>query len=396
MSSVLPKNHYLFTSESVSEGHPDKLCDQISDAILDACLEADPSSHVACETFATTGLVMVGGEITTKAVLDVQKIARDVVRDIGYTNEAFGISADSMAVMNLIHTQSPDINQGVVGKGLEEFSGMQGAGDQGIMFGFATNETPEFMPAPLVFAHKILRKAAELRKSGAIKWLRPDSKSQVTVEYDENNKPVRINAVVVSHQHDDDVDYDTIKKTIINEIVVPVLKPTGLLDDKTDFYINPTGRFVVGGPHGDSGLTGRKIIVDTYGGMGRHGGGAFSGKDPSKVDRSGAYYCRYVAKSLVVAGLCKKCEVGVSYSIGVAEPVSITVDSFGTGICSDEELVEIVEEHFDFKPASIRRELKLDSVKYEPLAAYGHMGREDIDHIPWEDVYDKAEEISKG
>ena len=303
MSSVLPKNHFLFTSESVSEGHPDKLCDQISDAILDACLEADPSSHVACETFATTGLVMVGGEITTKAVLDVQKIARDVVRDIGYTNEAFGISADSMAVMNLIHTQSPDINQGVVGKGLEEFSGMQGAGDQGIMFGFATNETPEFMPAPLVFAHKILRKAAELRKSGAIKWLRTDSKSQVTVEYDENNKPVRINAVVVSHQHDDDVDYDTIKKTIINEIVVPVLKPTGLLDDKTDFYINPTGRFVVGGPHGDSGLTGRKIIVDTYGGMGRHGGGAFSGKDPSKVDRSAAYMARYIAKNIVASGL---------------------------------------------------------------------------------------------
>lgn len=391
MSSVLPKNHFLFTSESVSEGHPDKLCDQISDAILDACLEADPSSHVACETFATTGLVMVGGEITTKAVLDVQKIARDVVRDIGYTNEAFGISADSMAVMNLIHTQSPDINQGVVGKGLEEFSGMQGAGDQGIMFGFATNETPEFMPAPLVFAHKILRKAAELRKSGAIKWLRPDSKSQVTVEYDENNKPVRINAVVVSHQHDDDVDYDTIKKTIINEIVVPVLKPTGLLDDKTDFYINPTGRFVVGGPHGDSGLTGRKIIVDTYGGMGRHGGGAFSGKDPSKVDRSAAYMARYIAKNIVASGLADMAEIQLSYAIGVPYPVSTMVNTFGTGKVCDQKITEAVEKVFDCTPAGIEKALDLRKPVYRKTVNYGHFGR---DGFSWEKT-DRTEDLLK-
>ena len=391
MSSVLPKNHFLFTSESVSEGHPDKLCDQISDAILDACLEADPSSHVACETFATTGLVMVGGEITTKAVLDVQKIARDVVRDIGYTNEAFGISADSMAVMNLIHTQSPDINQGVVGKGLEEFSGMQGAGDQGIMFGFATNETPEFMPAPLVFAHQILRKAAELRKSGAIKWLRPDSKSQVTVEYDENNKPVRINAVVVSHQHDDDVDYDTIKKTIINEIIVPVLKPTGLLDDKTDFYINPTGRFVVGGPHGDSGLTGRKIIVDTYGGMGRHGGGAFSGKDPSKVDRSAAYMARYIAKNIVASGLADMAEIQLSYAIGVPYPVSTMVNTFGTGKVCDQKITEAVEKVFDCTPAGIEKALDLRKPVYRKTVNYGHFGR---DGFSWEKT-DRTEDLLK-
>ena len=391
MSSVLPKNHFLFTSESVSEGHPDKLCDQISDAILDACLEADPSSHVACETFATTGLVMVGGEITTKAVLDVQKIARDVVRDIGYTNEAFGISADSMAVMNLIHTQSPDINQGVVGKGLEEFSGMQGAGDQGIMFGFATNETPEFMPAPLVFAHKILRKAAELRKSGAIKWLRPDSKSQVTVEYDENNKPVRINAVVVSHQHDDNVDYDTIKKTIINEIVVPVLKPTGLLDDKTDFYINPTGRFVVGGPHGDSGLTGRKIIVDTYGGMGRHGGGAFSGKDPAKVDRSAAYMARYIAKNIVASGLSDMAEIQLSYAIVVPYPVSTMVNTFGTGKVCDQKITEAVEKVFDCTPAGIEKALDLRKPVYRKTVNYGHFGR---DGFSWEKT-DRTEDLLK-
>ena len=303
MSAILSNNHYLFTSESVSEGHPDKLCDQVSDAILDACLAGDKNSHVACETYATTGMVVVGGEISTTANIDVQKIVRDVVRDIGYTDEDYGISADSMAVLNVIHNQSPDINQGVVGTGLKEYEGQQGAGDQGIMFGFATNETPEYMPATLVYAHKILRKAAELRKNGTIKWLRPDSKSQVTIEYDENHKPVRIDAVVVSHQHNPEVDYDTIKKTIIEQIVKPVLEPTGLLDKDTKYYINPTGRFVVGGPHGDAGLTGRKIIVDTYGGMGRHGGGAFSGKDPSKVDRSAAYMARYIAKNIVAAGL---------------------------------------------------------------------------------------------
>jgi S-adenosylmethionine synthetase len=330
---------YLFTSESVSEGHPDKLADQVSDAILDACLAQDPKSRVACETFTTTGMVMVGGEITTKAVLDVQEIVRGVARKIGYTDAAYGLDCDSMAVMNVIHTQSPDISQGVSGVGLEEFKGQQGAGDQGMMFGYACNETPELMPMPVMLSHKILLKAAELRKSGAIKWLRPDSKSQVTIEY-ENNKPVRIDTVVVSHQHDDNVSYDEIKKTIIDQIVKPVLEPTGLLDENVKYFINPTGRFVVGGPHGDSGLTGRKIIVDTYGGMGRHGGGAFSGKDPSKVDRSAAYMARYIAKNVVAAQLCERCEVELAYAIGVPFPVSITVDTFGTAKVAEEKIEE--------------------------------------------------------
>ncbi|MCF0241135.1 MAG: methionine adenosyltransferase [Treponema sp.] len=402
MSTVLPKNHYLFTSESVSEGHPDKLCDQVSDAILDACLKEDPSSHVACETFATTGMVLVGGEITTKAVLDVQKIVRDVVRDIGYTDEEFGISADSMSVMNVIHTQSPDINQGVAGKGLKKYKKLQGAGDQGIMFGFATNETPEYMPATLVYAHQILKKAAELRKSGAVKWLRPDSKSQVTIEYDENHKPVRIDAVVVSHQHDNiingvdsskdqDKAHEIIEKTIIEKIIKPVLEPTGLLDKNTKYYINPTGRFVVGGPHGDSGLTGRKIIVDTYGGMGRHGGGAFSGKDPSKVDRSAAYMARYIAKNIVAAHLADRAEIQLSYAIGVPHPVSIMVDTFGTGKVSNEKIAAAVEKVFDCSPAGIEKTLDLRKPVYRATVNYGHFGRKGF---AWEKT-DKVKELKE-
>ena len=389
MSAILSKNHYLFTSESVSEGHPDKLCDQVSDAILDACLAGDPESHVACETYATTGMVLVGGEITTKSSVDVQKIARDVVRDIGYTDEDFGISADSMAVLNTIHKQSPDINQGVVGSGLKEYEGQQGAGDQGIMFGFATNETPEYMPATLVYSHKILLKAAELRKNGTIPWLRPDSKSQVTIEYDENHRPVRIDAVVVSHQHSPDVDYDTIKKTIIERIVRPVLEPTGLLDGDTKYYINPTGRFVVGGPHGDAGLTGRKIIVDTYGGMGRHGGGAFSGKDPSKVDRSAAYMARYIAKNIVAAGLADKAEIQLSYAIGVPHPVSVMLETFGTEKAEKGKIIEAVKKLFDCTPAGIERTLDLRRPIYRATSNYGHFGREGFS---WERT-DKADAL---
>jgi S-adenosylmethionine synthetase len=379
---------YLFTSESVSEGHPDKLADQVSDAILDACLAQDPKSRVACETFTTTGMVMVGGEITTKAVLDVQEIVRGVARKIGYTDAAYGLDCDSMAVMNVIHTQSPDISQGVSGIGLEEFKGQQGAGDQGMMFGYACNETPELMPMPVMLSHKILLKAAELRKSGAIKWLRPDSKSQVTIEY-ENNKPVRIDTVVVSHQHDDNVSYDEIKKTIIDQIVKPVLEPTGLLDENVKYFINPTGRFVVGGPHGDSGLTGRKIIVDTYGGMGRHGGGAFSGKDPSKVDRSAAYMARYIAKNVVAAQLCERCEVELAYAIGVPFPVSITVDTFGTAKVAEEKIEEAVKKVFDASPAGIVKTLDLLRPIYQETASYGHFGR---DSFPWEKT-DKVEEL---
>ena len=379
---------YLFTSESVSEGHPDKLADQVSDAILDACLAQDPKSRVACETFTTTGMVMVGGEITTKAVFDVQEIVRGVARKIGYTDAAYGLDCDSMAVMNVIHTQSPDISQGVSGVGLEEFKGQQGAGDQGMMFGYACNETPELMPMPVMLSHKILLKAAELRKSGAIKWLRPDSKSQVTIEY-ENNKPVRIDTVVVSHQHDDNVSYDEIKKTIIEQIVKPVLEPTGLLDENVKYFINPTGRFVVGGPHGDSGLTGRKIIVDTYGGMGRHGGGAFSGKDPSKVDRSAAYMARYIAKNVVAAQLCERCEVELAYAIGVPFPVSITVDTFGTAKVAEEKIEEAVKKVFDASPAGIVKTLDLLRPIYQETASYGHFGR---DSFPWEKT-DKVEEL---
>ena len=381
-------NRYLFTSESVSEGHPDKLCDQISDAILDECLRKDPNSHVACETFASTALILVGGEITTETFVDVQQVARDIARDIGYTDADYGLDCDSMAVMNMIHAQSPDINQGVAGQGLAEYQGLQGAGDQGMMFGFACSETPELMPAPIMYAHNLLLKATKLRKDKTISWLRPDSKSQVTIQY-ENHKPVRIDTVVISHQHNPDVSYDTIKDTIVEQIIKPVLEPTGLLDADTKFFVNPTGRFVVGGPFGDTGLTGRKIIVDTYGGMGRHGGGCFSGKDPSKVDRSAAYMARYIAKNIVAAGLAERCEIQLAYAIGVPFPVSVMVDTFGTVKVEDFAITEAVKQVFDCSPAGIIKTLDLKKPIYRKTAAYGHFGRQDFS---WEKT-DKVEAL---
>lgn len=379
---------YLFTSESVSEGHPDKICDRISDAVLDACLARDAESHVACETFTTTGMVLVGGEITTEASLDIERIARDAVEKIGYTDAAYGLDCNSMAVLNVIHKQSPDINQGVVGKGLKEYTGQQGAGDQGMMFGFACSETPELMPAPVTYAHKLLLKAAELRKDKTISWLRPDAKSQVTIEY-EGHVPLRIDTVVVSHQHDPSVEYGEIKETIIERIVKPVLDATGLLDKDTKYFINPTGRFVTGGPQGDSGLTGRKIIVDTYGGMGRHGGGAFSGKDPSKVDRSAAYMARYIAKNIVAAGLADRAEIELAYAIGVPFPVSIMVDTFGTEKTPVEKITKAVKEIFDCTPAGIVKTLDLKRPIYEATTAYGHFGRSEFS---WEKT-DKADAL---
>lgn len=381
-------NRYLFTSESVSEGHPDKLCDQISDAILDECLKKDPNSHVACETFASTALILVGGEITTETFVDVQQVARDIARDIGYTDADYGLDCDSMAVMNMIHAQSPDINQGVAGQGLAEYQGLQGAGDQGMMFGFACSETPELMPAPIMYAHNLLLKATKLRKEKTISWLRPDSKSQVTIQY-ENHKPVRIDTVVISHQHNPDVSYNTIKDTIVEQIIKPVLESTGLLDADTKFFVNPTGRFVVGGPFGDTGLTGRKIIVDTYGGMGRHGGGCFSGKDPSKVDRSAAYMARYIAKNIVAAGLAERCEIQLAYAIGVPFPVSVMVDTFGTGKVEDFAITEAVKQVFDCSPAGIIKTLDLKKPIYRKTAAYGHFGRQDFS---WEKT-DKVEAL---
>lgn len=374
--------HYLFTSESVGEGHPDKLCDQISDAVLDACLSDDPESHVACETFASTALVLVGGEITTNTFVDVQQAARNIAREIGYTDSEYGLDCDSMAVLNMIHAQSPDINQGVAGTGLKEYEGQQGAGDQGMMFGFACSETAELMPAPIMFAHNLLRKASEMRKGGSMRWLRPDAKSQVTIEY-EGFKPVRLDTVVISHQHDPDISYADLKEGIIENIIKPVLDPTGLLDAKTKYFINPTGRFVIGGPFGDTGLTGRKIIVDTYGGMGRHGGGAFSGKDPSKVDRSAAYMARYIAKNVVAAGLAQRCEVQLAYAIGVPFPVSIMVETFETGVIPDEKIADAVKEVFDCTPAGIVKKLDLKRPIYQQTASYGHFGR---DCFPWEQV----------
>jgi S-adenosylmethionine synthetase len=386
----MEKRRYFFTSESVGEGHPDKLCDQVSDAILDACLKDDPQSRVACETYASTSLVLVGGEITTKTFVDFQSVVRDVVKNIGYTNPEYGLDFQSMAVLDMIHSQSPDISQGVSGTGLDEYKGQQGAGDQGMMFGFACTETGELMPLPITLAHKILLNATELRKSGAIKWLRPDAKSQVTVEY-EGRKPIRVDAVVVSHQHAPDVSYDEIKETVINKIVKPVLEPTGMIDAKTKFYINPTGRFVVGGPFGDTGLTGRKIIVDTYGGMGRHGGGAFSGKDPTKVDRSAAYAARYVAKNIVAAGLAEYCEVELAYAIGVPFPVSVMVDTFGTAKAPEAKIEEAVSKVFDLSPSGIIKMLDLRRPIYQKTASYGHFGRKDF---PWEKT-DKAAELKK-
>ena len=378
----------LFTSESVTEGHPDKICDQISDAVLDALMEQDPMSRVACETSITTGLVLVMGEITTNAYVDIQKIVRETIREIGYDRAKYGFDCDTCGVITAIDEQSSDIAMGV-DKALEAKEHLMseddieaiGAGDQGMMFGFATNETPEYMPYPIALAHKLARKLTEVRKNGTLPYLRPDGKTQVTVEYDENDKPVRLDAVVLSTQHGEEVSQEQIhadvKKYIFDEVL-----PQELIDENTKFFINPTGRFVIGGPNGDSGLTGRKIIVDTYGGYARHGGGAFSGKDCTKVDRSAAYAARYVAKNIVAAGLADKCEIQLSYAIGVARPTSIMVDTFGTGKLSDEKLVEIIREHFDLRPAGIIKMLDLRRPIYKQTAAYGHFGRTDLD-LPW-------------
>ncbi len=379
---------YFFTSESVSEGHPDKLCDQISDAVLDSCLEQDSESRVACETYASTGMVLVGGEITTEAFVNIQELVRRVVKEIGYTRSEYGLDSESMAVLNMINSQSHDISMGVTeGEGLFK---EQGAGDQGMMFGFACNETEELMPAPIMYAHKLLQKASAVRHEEILPWLRPDSKSQVTVQY-ENGKPKRIDAVVISHQHDPDITHEEIENSIINTIIKPVLEPTGLLDSKTKFFINPTGRFVIGGPFGDTGLTGRKIIVDTYGGMGRHGGGAFSGKDPSKVDRSAAYMGRYIAKNIVAAGLCTKCEVELAYAIGVPFPISVMVDTFGTGSVPESSIENAVRKVFDLSPAGIIRHLDLKRPIYLKTATYGHFGK---DGFSWEKT-DKINELQK-
>ncbi len=379
----------LFTSESVTEGHPDKMCDQISDAILDAMLSQDPMSRVACETVTTTGIVCVLGEITTKANVDIQKIVRDTVREIGYTSSEMGFDADTCAVQVMIHQQSPDIAMGV-DRALEvreqhmseeQLDGI-GAGDQGMMFGYAINETPEFMPYPIALAHRLSRKLAEVRKNGTLPYLRPDGKTQVTVEYDENGKPVKLDAVVLSTQHSEDISQEQIHKDVKKYIFDEVL-PQELVAEDTKFFINPTGRFVIGGPMGDSGLTGRKIVVDTYGGASGHGGGAFSGKDCTKVDRSACYAARYVAKNIVAAGLADRCQIQLSYAIGVAQPTSIMVDTFGTGKLSNSRLVEIVKENFDLRPAGIIKMLDLRRPIYRQTAAYGHFGRTDID-LPWE------------
>lgn len=390
---------YLFTSESVTEGHPDKMCDQISDAILDALMEKDPMSRVACETSTTTGLVLVMGEITTNAYVDIQKIVRDTVREIGYTRAKYGFDAETCGVMVVLDEQSSDIAMGVdkaleakENKMSEEEIEAIGAGDQGMMFGYASDETPELMPYPIALAHKLSRRLTEIRKDGTLTYLRPDGKTQVTVEYDEAGIPKRLDAVVLSTQHDPDVTQEQIHEDI-KKYVFDAVIPKGMVDENTKFFINPTGRFVIGGPHGDSGLTGRKIIVDTYGGMARHGGGAFSGKDCTKVDRSAAYASRYVAKNIVAAGLAEKCEIQLSYAIGVAQPTSVMVDTFGTGKISDEKLVEIIRENFDLRPAGIIKMLDLRRPIYKQTAAYGHFGRNDLD-LPWE-ATDKAELLKK-
>ncbi len=389
----------LFTSESVTEGHPDKICDQVSDAVLDALLEQDPMSRVACETAITTGLVLVMGEITTEGYVDIQKIVRDTIREIGYDRSEYGFDANTCGVIVALDEQSKDIALGVdtaleVKEHTTEDEELSkiGAGDQGMMFGYATNETEEFMPYPISLAHKLTRQLTRVRKNGTLSYLRPDGKSQVTVEYDENGRPIHLNAVVLSTQHNEEVTTEQLRRDVKKYVLDEVL-PQELIDDKTKFFINPTGRFVIGGPNGDSGLTGRKIIVDTYGGYARHGGGAFSGKDSTKVDRSASYAARYVAKNLVAAGLADRCEIQISYAIGVAEPTSIMLDTFGTGKLSEEELVRIVRKHFDLRPAGIIKMLNLRRPIYKQTAAYGHFGRLDLD-LPWERI-DKAEELKK-
>ncbi|PCN45443.1 methionine adenosyltransferase [Brevibacillus laterosporus] len=394
----LQKGRRLFTSESVTEGHPDKICDQVSDSILDAILSKDPNARVACETSVTTGLVLVAGEITTSTYVDIQKLVRDTIREIGYDRAKYGFDADTCGVITAIGEQSADIALGV-DQALEAREGSMtdaeieaiGAGDQGLMFGYACNETPELMPLPISMAHQLARRLTEVRKNGTLEYLRPDGKTQVTVEYD-GDKPVRIDTIVISTQHAPEVELDQIKKDLMEQVIKPIV-PTNLLDDQTKYFINPTGRFVIGGPQGDAGLTGRKIIVDTYGGYARHGGGAFSGKDPTKVDRSGAYAARYVAKNIVAAGLAEHCEVQVAYAIGVAQPVSIAVNTFGTGKIAESDLVALVRKHFDLRPAGIIKQLDLRRPIYKQTAAYGHFGRNDL-NVPWERT-DKAEDLKK-
>ncbi len=394
----LQKGRRLFTSESVTEGHPDKICDQISDSILDAILSKDPNARVACETSVTTGLVLVAGEITTNTYVDIQKLVRDTIREIGYDRAKFGFDADTCGVLTAIGEQSADIALGV-DQALEAREGKMtdaeieaiGAGDQGLMFGFACNETPELMPLPISMAHQLARRLTEVRKNGTLSYLRPDGKTQVTVEYD-GDKPVRIDTIVISTQHAPETTLEQIKNDLMEHVIKPVV-PTELLDAETKYFINSTGRFVIGGPQGDAGLTGRKIIVDTYGGYARHGGGAFSGKDPTKVDRSGAYAARYVAKNIVAAGLAEKCEVQVAYAIGVAQPVSISVDTFGTGKIAEDQLVTLIRKHFDLRPAGIIKQLDLRRPIYKQTAAYGHFGRNDL-NVPWERT-DKAEALKQ-
>ena len=377
---------YLFSSESVSEGHPDKICDQISDAFLDAVLEQDPDGHVACETYVTTGMVLIGGEITTNAYVDIQTLVRRVITEIGYTDSHMGFEANSVAVLNTIHDQSPDIAQGVI----ETEDHEQGAGDQGLMFGYASNETPELMPLPILLAHQLVQRLAAIRKDGTAPYLRPDGKSQVTIEY-EDGKPKRVHTIVIAAQHNEEISLAELREKIITHVVKPICGDW--IDENTIYHINGTGRFVVGGPHGDTGLTGRKIIVDTYGGMGAHGGGCFSGKDPSKVDRSASYFARYVTKNCVAAGLCDKMELQVAYCIGVARPMSINVECFGTNVIPEEQILSIIEEHFDFRPAEIIKRLNLKRPIYQKTAAYGHFGRKDPD-FTWE-LTDAADILRK-